>query len=166
MKSLSITTKMGSDTFSKLEILLKKNHALTRGKMPKSGETIDATISYCIELAYHAFLQYRSCDGMPDCIVLPETIKAEKLYYIYQQVKTMSDGGMSPVSIANRMTGQQMLTADDLYLVRALKHTKPTRWTKEDVQHVLNTDALNVLMRELNGRQQRKTSHKCASTTT
>lgn len=162
MKPLSITAKIGSDTFLKLEILSKKNHALTRGMMPKSGETIDATISYCIELAYHAFLKYRSRNGMPDCIVLPETIKAEKLYYIYQQVKTMSDGGMSPVSIANRMTGQQMLTADDLCLVRALKHTKPTRWTKEDVQYVLNTDELNVLMRELNGRQQRKAEQNLA----
>jgi hypothetical protein len=165
MKPLSITAKLGSDTFSKLAIILKQNHPLTSDKMPKSGAAIDATISYCIELAYNAFFEQRGEVGMPDCILPPETKKAEKLYFIYQQVKTLRDGGMSPINIAHLMTCEQMPTADDLFTSRAVKHIKPTRWTKEDVKYVLNTNELNALMRDLNGRRQRKPSRKCESTT-
>lgn len=165
MKPLSITAKIGSDTLSKLTILLKGNHPLASDKIPKSGAAIDATISYCIELAYNAFFEQEGKDCMPACILPPETKKAEKLYFVYQQVKTLRDGGMSPIRIANCMTGEQMPTADNLCKSGAIKHIKPTRWTKEDVQYILNTDELNALIRELNGRRQRKPSRKCESTT-
>lgn len=165
MKHLSITSKLGSDTFSKLAILLQKNNSLSSNRMPKSGAAIDATISYCIELAYNAFMERGSKDGMPVCILPPETKKAEKLYSIYQQVRTLKDGGMGLTRIAGCMTLEQYPTADNVYTSRTVKHMKATRWTVLDVKYVLNTRELNSLMRMLNGKRQRKPSRKCESTT-
>ncbi|QJT82308.1 hypothetical protein C0557_20615 [Kosakonia sp. MUSA4] len=165
MNSLSIMAKLGSDTHSKLAILLQQNHLLSSDKIPKSGAIIDATISYCIELAYNALMERVGTDGMPNCILPPETKKAERLYAIYQRARTLKDGGMKLTGVAACMTQERYPTADDLYASSAIKHMKVTRWTANDVKYVLNTDELNSLMRVLNGRRQRKPSRKCESTT-
>ena len=165
MKFLSITVKLGSDTYSKLAILMRKNHFLANDKMPKSGAVIDATISYCIELAYNALMERGGKDGVPSCILPPETKKAEKLYFIHQRARTLQDAGMNPNRIATCMQEEKHPTADQLFGSGAIRHMKTIRWTASDVKYLLNTDELNSLMRLLNGRRQRKPSRKCKSTT-
>ncbi|QXW41495.1 hypothetical protein KXJ78_10330 [Klebsiella grimontii] len=112
---ITLTTKIGSDTYQKLIILLKKNYATLGSRLPKSGQSIDLTISLCIELAFNAIPHAKNEVKLPEQITPPRTQKAQELYKIYQIVMTLKNMGKTPQSIISYMNSHQHPTADNLF---------------------------------------------------
>ncbi len=152
---ITLTSRIGSDTYQKLIILLKENYETLGNRLPKSGQPIDLTISLCIELAFNAIPHTESEVQLPEQITPPITKKAQRLYEIYQMVMTLKSIGKTPQSIINYMNSHQHPTADNLFEKKALKYMKPTNWKREDLDYILNTNELNLQIKLLNKRRQR-----------
>ncbi len=152
---ITLTPKIGSDTYQKLMILLKENYKTPDNRSPKSGQSIDLTISFCIELAFNSIPHTKGKVQLPEQITPPITKKAQKLYEIYQIVMTLKSMGKTPQSIISYMNSHQHPTADNLFEKKAMRYMEPTKWKKEDLDYILNINELNLQIEHLNKRRQR-----------
>lgn len=154
-----IKSRIGSDSFQKLSILHQGIYAKPEGSAPKSGEGIDATISFCIELAYNTLRTRRSGVLVPECITPPRTKKSQKLYHLYQVVMTLKGMGKNSRQIVSYMNKNGYPTADNLFEKKALVHISPKKWTLADLKYLTNITELNSLIENLNKRKQNKSKN-------
>lgn len=153
----SINAAIGLDCFSRLVCICNSRHPEYGNHPTLSGKVIDEAISYCIERVYYEINSKLSGENLPTPIVPPETIKSQKLYNLYQIAKSMRKNGKTNAHIVHYMNVNKEPTSDDVFGPRPLKQIalKPTKWKKEDVDFLLDTDALNECLAKLNSRPQR-----------
>lgn len=153
----SIHAKIGVDSFEKL-ISISKISYHGYGQNPTlSGEVVDSIISYCIEKTYNDIYSKLDTHEAPLPLTPPETSKSQKLYNLYQTVKSLRKAGKTDTHIVSYMNRNKEPTPDNVFSIRPLKQIKltPARWVIEDVRFLMNIDAVNEFLVELNKRTQR-----------
>ncbi|EJD6611823.1 hypothetical protein M0L22_RS00410 [Providencia rettgeri] len=156
MKLKTVKIRMGSDTYQKAEILYKSlNFTLNEGeRLPIEGESIEATINYCIEVAYNDLKNKAKRKIYHQEFPLPTSRKALKLYYIYQIVRTLKYEGKNRNEIISYMNKRNHPTPDDIL---ALKYAdlinnkkKYSIWKTIDYEYLMEYDERINLIKLLN----------------
>ncbi len=158
MRLKSIKIRIGSDTYQKAEILYKNLHfKLNEGEsLPIEGESIEATINYCIEVAYNDLKNKAKHKIYHQEFPLPKSRKALKLYYIYQIVRTLKHEGKNRNEIISYMNKCNHPTPDDIATLKYndLIHNKRSysTWKTMDYDYLMEYNERVNLINYLNKR--------------
>lgn len=156
MKLKSIKIKIGSDTCQKVEKLYRNlNFKLGEGeRLPIEGESIEATINYCIEVAYNDLKNKAKRDVYPQEFPLPKSRKSLKLYYIYQIIRTLKHEGKNRNEIISYMNKHHYPTPDDItnlkYTDLTLDKKNYSLWKTIDYEYLMKYDERCCLIELLN----------------
>jgi hypothetical protein len=160
---IPIYPNLGADSLRKLGVIASQHYPgwVIEGK--KSGEPLNMTLSYCIEVAYNLLEKSRAAPPLYDALPPPITVKAQTLYDIYQRITTLKGNGSTTAQTVAYLNRVQLPTPDDLFADKPLTAVtrKPSRWDKRDVDTIITrngqpTELLREHLRELNKRGQRK----------
>ena len=160
---IPIYPEIGADSLRKLRIIASQLYPDWVEEDKKSGEPLNITLSYCIELAYN--LLEKSLENHPlyDILPPPKTVKAQTLYGIYQRITTLKNNGSTTAQMVAYFNRAQFPTPDDLFADKPLTAAvrKPSRWLNRDVTALITRDGqptqlLREHLVELNERGQRK----------
>ncbi|EEB5695042.1 TPA: hypothetical protein G8L80_000474 [Salmonella enterica] len=160
---IPVYPELGADSFRKLRMIASQHYPSWAEEGIKSGEPLNMTLGYCIEVAYNLLEKSRTSPPLYDALPPPATVKALTLYDIYQRITTLKDNGSTTVQTVAYLNRAQLPTPDDLFADKPLTAVtrKPSRWDKRDVDTIITrngqpTELLREHLRELNKRGQRK----------
>ncbi|EKN5950051.1 hypothetical protein ACOHX9_000808 [Yersinia enterocolitica] len=160
---IPIYPHLGADSLRKLRLIASKHYPGWIKEEKKSGEALNMTLSYCIEVAYNLLEKSRTSPPLYDALPPPETVKAQILYDIYQRITTLKGNGSTTAQTVAYLNQSQSPTPDDLFAGKPLTAAtlKPSRWNIRDVNAIITrngqpTELLREHLLELNQRGQRK----------
>lgn len=160
---IPIYPEIGHDSLKKLMYIAALLHPEWAKKGNKSGEQLNQTLSYCIEITYNTLEKSRANLPIYDALPPPKTIKAQKLYDIYQLITTMKAKGYPTPKIQSFLNDHHLPTPDDICRLMPLTLIKdtPSDWGEADLNCLFAdngqpSELLREYLRELNKRSQRK----------
>ena len=162
---ISIYPNLGANSLRKLRVIASQNYPDWVKVGERSGEPLNKTLSYCIEVAYNLLEKSRTAPPLYDALPPPITVKAQTLYEIYQRITTLKGNGSSTAQTVAYLNRSQLPILDDLFTGKSLAAAtrKPSRWANRDVAAIITrngqpTELLREHLQVLNKRGQRKRS--------
>lgn len=160
---IPVYPELGADSLRKLTMIASQHYPGWAKEEKRSGEPLNMTMSYCIEVAYNLLEKSRTTLPLYDALPPPKTVKAQILYDICQRVTTLKGNGSSTAQMVLYLNQAQFPTPDDLFADKPLTAAarKPSRWDNRDIDTIITrdgqpTDLLREHLQALNKRGQRK----------
>lgn len=160
---IPVYPELGADSLRKLTMIASQHYPGWAKEEKRSGEPLNMTLSYCIEVAYNLLEKSRTTPPLYDALPPPQTVKARTLYDIYQRITTLKGKGSTAAQMVSYLNQAQFPTPDDLFANKPLTATacNPSRWDKRDLAAIITpngqpTGLLREYLQELNKRGQRK----------